>query len=469
MKKTRISALLLLVLFQLFFQQCARETTEIVQPDTFQDTDTPDDINEWIEQQETTSTPLDQLVFTDGQSIADFLEEHIRRYKTGRISADAPSPEYQKRLIIASMGKVAQHLCNRENFIYPAIAPDGPAQKGLVYSWGQSNYKIRALPPSAPLCPNDKPCTYKIYGLDCSGFITNLLREATDDATGTLLFQSVSRENSTKQAEEKFWNNLLKQNPKLDRIEMKKKGKLTVGKIEPGDIIHWPGHIAYVFYGQDGKLKMLQSNGKSSDVNTRYGGPNCNDKTRSDCNCPVIEYGACKLNYTSDKRGVHEVDLTQDKINAFGKNYEILRFTTKLEGKWTLQLKCDWAEDNDVAVVFEINIPDTQDGKPFTAKGKGTDYDGDELFVEFVGEYEPVSRKLKGELRTTSYEGEPNPRIDKFETILPADDSPTSWITLISIYREDDTCIAQIKMDRANTAGGNRKATPKLTKQNLLF
>ncbi len=468
MKKTKISTLLLLVLFQLFFQQCARETTEIVEPDTFQDIDTPDDINEWIEQLETTSTPLEELILPNGRSIAVFLEEYKEKYKGGRFAAGTLNPEDQKNILIASMGKVAQFLCNRENFDFAAEAPDGPAQKGLAYSWGQSDYTKRALPPGTPYCPKDTPCSFKIYGLDFSGFITNLLREAEDPAAEDVLFQTVSRVNSTTQATEKFWNDLLKQNPKFEKVEMKKKGKLEVGKIEAGDIIHWPGHIAFVFYGQDGKLKMLQSNGKSSDVNKRNGGPTCEDKTKSDCNCPATESGACKLNYSDPKKGVHEVDLTQDKINAFGKNYEILRLTTKLEGKWTLQLKCDWAADNDVAVVFEINIPDTQDGKPFTAKGKGTDYDGDDLFVEFVGEYEPVSRKLKGDLRTTSYEGEPNPRLDKFETILPADDTPTSWITLTSIQRDANACIGQIKLERAAADGGKRKEAPKLTKQNIL-
>ena len=167
----------------------------------------------------------------------------------------------------------------------------------------------------------------------------------------------------------------MKKNPRFAKVEMKKKGRLDVGKIEAGDIIHWPGHIGYVFNGSDGTLKIFQSNGKSSDVNNRNGGPECDDKAKSDCHCPATESGACELNYSSDRRGVHEVSLTQDKINAFGKNYQILRFTTKLDGKWTIQLKCDWAADNDVAVVFEINIPDTQDGKTFTARGTGIDYD----------------------------------------------------------------------------------------------
>lgn len=465
MKNSRLSTILFFVFFQLFFLHCARETSEVVEPDTFQDTDTPDEINEWIEQQEASSTPLNELMLPNGQSIEAFFEEYRKKYPNGRI-AEEKSPEYQKLLLIASMGEVAERLCNR-TINHPAEAPNAPQHFGLAYSYGQVDYKVRAFPPGNPACPLDKPCPFRIFGLDCSGFITNLLREAKDPSTQINLFNSVKRVNAATQSTAEYWNEILKQNPRFEKVEMKKKGWQAVGNIEAGDIIYWPmGHIGYVYLGKDGKLKVFQSNGKSSDVEKRNGGPQCNDPKKSDCNCPGINYGACENNFSKPGRGVHEFSLTQSALNSFSSNYEVLRFTTQIEGKWTILLKCDWADDNNVAVTFGIDIPNTQDSKPFSAKGEGADYDGSTLYVDFLGTYDAISRKLKGRL-TINSPGIPTPRMDDFETILPNDAKPTDWITLQSIQRESGTCIAQIKLERAITNGGKRKAAPILTKQYL--
>ncbi|MEI7581223.1 hypothetical protein [Runella sp.] len=474
----RLNALVILVLlaFQLLFQQCARETTQIIIPNTLGDTDTPDDLNEWIEQQPVANLPLNKMLLPNGRSIENFQKEYAAKYKGGRIAEDY-NPEDQKNMVIASMGEVAQRLCNRENFQYAIDAPDGPAQNGLAYSWGQSNYKKRELPPSSPDCSGDVPCPFRIYGLDCSGFITNLLREATDPSAKALLFTSINRENSTTQGTEKFWNDLLKQNKKFDKVEIKKKGQLDAGSLKSGDIIHWPGHIGYVFES-GGKLYIYQSNGKSSDsTRAKYSKAEvkgkivdtsqaCKDKS---CDCKVIGKGECEKNYSSSSRGVRAFEATQDEIKIFGKSYEILRFTTKLGGKWKLQLKCDWAANDNVAVTFDITLPDTQDDKPFTANGTGKDYDGSNLYVTFEGTYDAYNRKLKGRLTTKESPTDPTPpRIDDFTYTLPDDAGATEWINLQSVYKDSDSCAGQIKLERISTDTGKRLPAAKLTKQNFL-
>jgi len=373
----------LLLLLALAFGQCERQITESV-PTAPAATEpgTDPELNAWIEQFPATDTPLSSLYLPNGRSIGAFWEEYRQKYKSGRLSEELVlSPETQKNLLIASLGRVARFLCTRENF-QPKQTVDSPRQFGLAYSFGQDDYAIRVPQPSEPhSCPAAPKCTIPVYGLDCSGFIYRLIREA-EDPSGKPLLEAGVRRNATGYALPKTWETILASNPQLSKLIPVAKGRLDAGQLESGDIIHWySGHIGFVLPSdqKSGVLSVFQSNGVDTD-NTRK----CNPRKSPNCGCPVVATSQCLTNVPQDadaRRGVHEFTATQKSIDSFGKDYEILRFTAKLAGLWNVRFKCDWAADNDVAIVFEnLKFPDVDNpDKTFSVPGTGRDYDGKTL------------------------------------------------------------------------------------------
>ena len=292
---------------------------------------TPSEINNLIDQLPYDNPPLDSLYFEDGQSIKSFLENYKKK-NGGRLGAgaDATSPTEQKKMLISVMGVVARRLCDRSQFQIPAEtignppqpSTEAPAQNGLAYSYGQDKYKIRAFPapPEKRCYPQDR-CPFRLQGLDCSGFITNLIREAQDPSSTTdkALFSGIVKEHSSTLGTVDYWNlKVLKQDKRFTNITTKNMGQLPASDLQPGDIIYFTkGHIGFVLSrGKDAngikKLAVYQSNG-----------------VQSDNNCDEKETGQCKSNYTSPTRGVHPFTGNQKQIDAFKSTgaYRVLRFS----------------------------------------------------------------------------------------------------------------------------------------------
>ena len=439
--------------------QCLTEKKEIILLEEDNDP-TVTDINEWIEQFPVSNPSLDELILPNGESISDFEKYYALKYKGSRMNADAYlNPEDQKAMLISSMGKVAQRLCDRSKFKKTKQeGPDAPAQNWLAYSYGQDNYKERLYPatPDKNCLPQIR-CPYRIQGLDCSGFITVLLREAVDPASESLLFSQIKKEHSSTLGSESYWNDIiLAQNKKFSSIFLKKKGKLDAGQLQAGDIIYFTqGHIGFVLLDSTRVLHVFQSNGASNDVK---------------CDSANYKKGQCEENYNNEKRGVRAFPATQKQINAFkGKGtYEILRFTTKLQGKWDINVKCDWANDDNVAISFkDVDFPDSQDNQSFTTKiVEGQDYDGKKLYGQIKGTYNAFTKELNAEIFIT-FDDDPFVRIDSFKIILPDSDASTSWQNMTSIQKEENTCIGMIKLGRSSSQSGGRKKQL-LTKQNFL-
>ncbi|MCF0075178.1 hypothetical protein LZD49_32140 [Dyadobacter sp. CY261] len=192
---------------------------------------------------------------------------------------------------------------------------------------------------------------------------------------------------------------------------------------------------------KDGKLGIFQSNG----------GPPCQE---------------CESKF-GPNRGCRQIPLTG--VSWFGQKWGALRLVTDITGKWQMQLKCDWAEDNDVAVVFDIEFTGQQGSNQLisiTGKGEGTDYDDDQLFVEFKGTYNPVLNVLEGRFYINGEDGG-EPRMDDIKVRLDKDD--TGFVSVTSIVRDEGTCPAEVRMiNLAGDRGGRESmAKVKLTPQNL--
>ncbi len=75
--------------------------------------------------------------------------------------------------LISKLASNANFLSNKANFIYPSEGHNKPSQKGIAYSWGSKDFKIRQNPPG-----NGDSCIYQIHGLDCSGFLYQIFKIA---------------------------------------------------------------------------------------------------------------------------------------------------------------------------------------------------------------------------------------------------------------------------------------------------
>jgi uncharacterized protein (TIGR02145 family) len=162
------------------------------------------------------------------------------------------------------MYQEAIFLVNRAKHQYPYEGSDKPKQNGLAYGWGNKNHKVRRSPSLSKSI-----CTHKIYGLDCSGFVSQVFSGA-----GINTNESYNAETLRKGVvlQEALWESF----PDLKKWKFIDYGKLAVNELKSGDIVYWlsqnksgkmyASHIGVVFMHKEKdtdemRLVVFQSNG----------------------------------------------------------------------------------------------------------------------------------------------------------------------------------------------------------------
>ncbi|WP_461043376.1 hypothetical protein [Spirosoma harenae] len=302
---------------------------------------TPPEINELLDKFPTVNTPLDQFLLPNGQSITAFETEYKKKWKTaggGRLQAPVFTPTEEKYYLIAAISRVAFKLCDKANFqIKKGEKDNEPAQDGLAYVFGGKRYDVRsaASPPIDGLPPNDcksKACSNLLQGLDCSGFIDNLLKEAKEVSDKEIpdknYFSSITGVDANTYGTTEHWmTKVLNQNTKLTKIKMVNKKQLSADKLQSGDILSYKGHIAIVLVNPLTKrVNILGANGVTNDDNC---GKLKNGKPVSD---------QCRTNYTEpgqkvpSTRGVRQAEAISTELDNYGdKTYKVLRLVAEGE------------------------------------------------------------------------------------------------------------------------------------------
>jgi hypothetical protein len=376
---------------------------------------------------------LADLMLPSGESVLTFLQENDPEFLAeqkrlgGRLAA-VVGPQAKKNLIIARMQTVAYRLCDRNKFYPKGSYANEPEHYGLAYSFGQRNYTIRAAPPTGA-------CRmYKVFGLDCSGFIYNVFKESGFDMGLPIT--------ANKQRDTLFLRTLFQKDPDLAKIKVKDLGQIPLNDFKAGDIVYWKpsvnaaaSHIGIVLLDKTGNKGIFQSNGTGTNSNK------------------------CLLNFT-DTKGCRQVPTDAANGKDFGKVWGIVRVIVDITGKYEIQLKCDWADANDIAAKFDIEFKMSEKDDAVTGKGTGTDYDGERLNIEFKGQYDQANNLLKGRFFITK-PGDPLIRQDDLSVVLNKDD--TGFITLQNVVRAPNTCIAQVRLINKSDPKGGRVATGKET------
>jgi hypothetical protein len=342
---------------------------------------------------------LSDIILPNGLTIKNFLDRFglskggnlVSQSRFLKLTAEA-GPQDQKNLIISRMAQQASYLTNRENFQYSEEASNNgvlkPKQDGLGYSYGSKNFSERQLPPAGS-CKQAA-----IYGLDCSGFIFQLAKNAGI----TLPVGTANRQSKAATWEEAF------KLAKLDKLKAKELGNIPKSDFETGDIISWDNgagvyHIGIVLRGVDGKLAVFQSNGSSENQ--------------------------CEANYGT-KRGPRQLSL-EDPYWFSGKagTWKITRFITDISSEWQLFGRCQGLAADAFSVAIKITTSDEQlQNMPtkVTASGTGIDYDGTPFTVALDGTYEQQSNTLNAKL-TSRRENPTIIRVDSFKQRLDQDDT----------------------------------------------
>ncbi len=295
------------------------------------------------------------------------------------------------------MTKVALFLTNRNNFKFDKEGDNKPAQNGLAYSFGSRIYHLRQLPPAGQ-------CTDEVFGLDCSGFVYQVLLKA-----GIYLdlptYADLQRQPKTIEDAIKAGY------PEMTKIKVEDLGKLSSSKFECGDIIYWKNsngvayHIGIVLKDASGNLAIAQSNGVSS--------------------------GSCENNYGLSRgprfSNINKAILPASE-NGFGDNYGIVRVNADISGNWNMTLKCQGS--NFTWLVLNLDFP-TNDNTEFSLsqsaiyEGNGVNYD-----VKFDFSYDKETNILSCTFKTTAASMPSFYRYDSFSVKLERDDTGYFQATL---------------------------------------
>lgn len=157
-------------------------------------------------------------------------------------------------------------------FLYNVRFDDAgsPLQNRIAYSWGSKEYAVRANPPGV-----GDNCTYKIYGLDCSGFIYQLLK-----LNGIMIPKDLAYADQERKPD--FLKKHLKSFFGTVPFDVVDKKKLEFKDMHSGDIIYFKNsqgiatHIAIVFVNDDGTKSLYQSLGSPNRSMTDMGFCNSN-------------------------------------------------------------------------------------------------------------------------------------------------------------------------------------------------
>jgi hypothetical protein len=172
--------------------------------------------------------------------------------KLNELIAIKQTSQYKILSLINSLRDTAIFLC-RKDWDFGA---EQPFQHKIAYSWGAKEYKVKSRPPGS-----GDNCSYKINGLDCSGFIYQLFR-----ANGIAL----PKEECNAETERKpyFLKKYLAKYFGTSKFDVKDLGTLSVDEMQSGDIIYFKDtsgiayHIAILFVNDTGAISLYQSLGQ---------------------------------------------------------------------------------------------------------------------------------------------------------------------------------------------------------------
>jgi len=277
---------------------------------------------------------LREVLFEDGQSVHDFLEQNNPDWLTDPpylksviTNFSGLSAKMQRKHLLANMFEAANRLVTDQ--LNPS---NGPGTSGLAYVWGgrnpdkltkpqfpeYSSSLSRFIPSINALktaCPPDSGCNAKndrrLYGLDCSGFVSLIAERAGIKFPLSRYDLNAKRLNDTAN-----WNKGLKSpsSYRYTKLRYKPMGTVPAAQLIMGDVIvnNALSHIGIVLADRSGAqtVVMYQSNGQN------YRCPkNSNGQLSLGC-----------LDNNTPNRGPRRVTISSgDFSGLFGTNYRVIR------------------------------------------------------------------------------------------------------------------------------------------------
>jgi uncharacterized protein (TIGR02145 family) len=277
-----------------------------VEPDTI-----PQELQDLIESFPTvTELSLEEVLLPDGRTVQAFLDSlgaGNRGVQSTQLSYDNLGPMDALNMFIARLTLAASEFI----FYDPPPIYDPPSvlkrdQSRLAYVWGGKNH----LEPNAGV---GNLCTEQVYGLDCSGLVSQMLMKAGVHKMTLDKSKFANAEYlAPKLREPKNIERLIRESiDPLKEIRFRRipKEKFIddTEKFQSGDFIYWYNpeksvHIAVIYRVGGNNLKVVQSNGKSAEF--------------SDLECDS--------NITKTNRGVRGFAANSKNLTSFGE-WGILR------------------------------------------------------------------------------------------------------------------------------------------------
>ncbi|WP_146202266.1 hypothetical protein [Dyadobacter jejuensis] len=359
---------------------------------------------EYLDSLQSATVLLDSMLLPNGMTIKEFREYMENNKRTNNRVQAENGPQLIKNKIIMDMLLKGYELNTRSSFVKPdestSSNPYRPAQpNGIAYGYGNKDYSKRVNPAG--------PCFEEVYGLDCSGYLQQLVFNA-----GLTAFPSGT---SDIQGSEATWNAMFEKDEKYKDLKMKDFGHLAIKDLQTGDIIVWNGHIGMIGGSGAGSF-VLNSNGSAA--------LSCLDP-----NSGVPDYNCIRKEQEKNRglgRGPRIVPITDAQSNSwFGKNYRILRITTRIEGNWKILGRCTGSSydaiDFNIVIKSDLNQNDTD--IKYTVSSQGLDYDGTPYSLSIEGVYDSEKNILKGDMTFTFADDTEYRRVDRFEIALKTDDT----------------------------------------------
>lgn len=337
---------------------------------------------------------LEEIVLPNGLRLVDFMQEvdsaFMAQWAGKRLdlnqTLDALGSVDARNYFIGKLTTIAHNLVDRSRHAYPAEGPNSPAQDGLAYVWGGKDHTIRR----AGVLSEDGTCRERLYGLDCSGMLYQMFNHA-----GVKFIEG----NANMQREPaRIQRAITEALPDFDKIMVEDLGKIAPENFETGDIIYWEradgtaNHIGMVLKTEDGSLAVYQSNGAP---------------------------GQCLKNQ-GPHRGPRTLPLNDGHWFKPNRKWGVVRISVDISGKWNFYMRCN----GQMTDVFEreLEFP-TGASNVFSLESTATDYDGSEINLSFVFEYDREKTRLSSELIVTEVGLPDFERKDGFSYQLLRDDS----------------------------------------------
>lgn len=332
------------------------------------------------------------IVLPNGFTISEFLHltDSLNAGSEDRGDPyDNLGPQAAKNRLIAEISKLAEFLVDKKHFDYKEEGPYKPAQYGLGYSYGSRDYTKRYN-------PRQDNCLNEIYGLDCSGLMYVLFKNANVD-----LGKSSIADDQRKKSflEQKIRASI----PSLTKIKADELGEISTDKFLTGDIIYWTHtgsekafHIGIILKQKNGKFGIFQSNGAPDECSKNIAGG----------------------------RGPRVIEL--EKVISFfttkkdTPKYNIVRLNADISGKWGFYDRCKGSSYDVVA--HNLEFP-TSSQNSFVIEKPFTDYDGSPNQATFNFQYDNSTNALSCEFFITDGWIPGFERKDHFTVKLDLDDT----------------------------------------------